>query len=728
MSQPSELPESVRDPLAALLAGFKKEAKPYLLSYGVGGHSKEVLWYTLPASGYAPYVAPGNPPSSTPNTPYSSPTTNNFAGDNPPANVGTFPFHPNITRHWLGGDTRYVVSIPGNVTKLGNGLPDLNQKVATAFPGLVASPPNYTWQNWVNDIQSAMGMFVQVPSAEIGVKFDGAPYAAGNYNRSTGAAMPTGVLSTGTFIWSVFDSTPGPTGNGINEIILTDQNLLGGIGFASMLVDPSNGQIIECDIIFNVGQTTANVDQGLFQLSPAGGSTAPAEWTALPHEIGHFWGLDHTNLHPGAGLTTPISAVTAGSLSVYPPTAPVPGGPLEIPVTVGGITWLGAGYNLLSQQLPPDDATALSRIYPVLVPDRNRGKYPLINMTATIQGQYRTAAQGTGIFGKNILAVPALTAGTSNATFAQRGVISGTARLDMDALLTAATGLYVDTRPGMNNAPYYAGPSVMGQQNGTGDFSLQGLTVGGGFDATTGTPLAYDIIMESSGPLGVSMTNQAEWFNEGTGPNALYFGNSPTTGGNANGVLVHSSTVVATGASGPVLLLAGATITSTSVVAGSVIDLHPSDTADGAITSTAFTTFPNNAGAIPAPAPAVREQAIRPLVSITPRSGRTQATNVTIRSRCDLANLDLTLGSGVRLYVNGVDQTTAILTAYPPTVNPAGTYAEWVIPMNVIVGTTLPSQPVNVIFLSKVQTSQAFDLVDPAVAVIAAWGRNDVVL
>ncbi|HGY89974.1 MAG TPA: hypothetical protein ENK43_02245, partial [Planctomycetes bacterium] len=79
MSQPSELPESVRDPLAALLAGFKKEAKPYLLSYGVGGHSKEVLWYTLPASGYAPYVAPGNPPSSTPNSPYSSPTTSNFA-------------------------------------------------------------------------------------------------------------------------------------------------------------------------------------------------------------------------------------------------------------------------------------------------------------------------------------------------------------------------------------------------------------------------------------------------------------------------------------------------------------------------------------------------------------------------------------------------------------------------------------------------------------------------
>ena len=129
-----------------------------------------------------------------------------------------------------------------------------------------------------------------------------------------------------------------------------------------------------------------------------------------------------------------------------------------------------------------------------------------------------------------------------------------------------------------------------------------------------------------------------------------------------------------------------------------------------------------------APPPAVREQAIRPLVSIRPRSGRAQATNVTIRSRCDVAQLDLNRGSGLRLYVNGIDQTMAILPSNPTTVSPSGNYAEWIIPMASIVGSTPPSQPVRVTFLSKVQTSQAFDLVNPTVAVIAAWGRNDVVL
>ena len=39
-----------------------------------------------------------------------------------------------------------------------------------------------------------------------------------------------------------------------------------------------------------------------------------------------------------------------------------------------------------------------------------------------------------------------------------------------------------------------------------------------------------------------------------------------------------------------------------------------------------------------------------------------------------------------------------------------------------------PIQPITVSFLSKVQTSQAPELVSPSVGITAAWGRNDVVL
>ena len=725
MSQPSELPESVRDPMAALFAGFKKQAKPYLLSYGAGGCSKEVLWYTLPVSGYAPFV----PATSPLHSPYTTSANTGLAGDNPPANVGTFPFHPNITRHWRNGIATYVVSIPRNVPALSNGLPDLTQKVVNAFTfnAGTQSSSTYTWQNWVNDVQLAMSRFQQVASADVQATFLGAPYAAKDYTSSLGAPMPPSILtSAGTYIWSAYDTTqPGPTGNGINEIILTDQPI-GGLGFTSMLVDPANGEIIECDILFNVAATAAN--GGVFGLiRPVGGGvSAPGEWTALPHELGHFWGLDHTNLHPGSGLAA-LNSVTGASLSSFP-AAPAPAGPSEIPGMAGAITYMGLGYNLLGQALHPDDATALSRIYPVRLPDSSRGKYPLINLTATMRGRFQDV-NGNGVFGKNILAVPALTVGTVGATYAQRGILSGMDRLDMDPLLTTPNP-YVDTRPGMNAALYYPGSSVVGMAGGTGGFSIQGLIVGGAFDATTGTPLAYDLIMEESGisRLRNGTGSQSEWFNDGV----FYAGNTPTTANlpSENGVLVHSSTYTTSGLqSGPVSLLPGETITSLSVVAGTVIDLHPSDTNDGVIAGTTYTT----AGSSPSftTAPAVREQAFRPLVSIDPRFGRARAQNVTIRARCDRANLDMTLGTGVRLYVNGVDKTTAILSSYPPTVFPSGSpnpsYAQWTIPMTAIVGSTPQDEPVRVTFLAKVLTSQAFDLID-GTAIIAAWGRNDVVL
>lgn len=227
------------------------------LSFGGRFAQPEVPWFVLP-SNYQPYAAPGPIDS-----PYSTPSVTNQSPDNPPT-FGTsgFRIHPNITRHWLGGNATFVVVVPQNLPTVtiedpgtggegggGNGEPDLSLNIVDFF-GIAANgiAATYTWQNWVDAVRRTMDKFSLCPTAQTQATFLGV--VRGAYGLTEG--VPPMVLDR--FIWSTLNG--GPTGNGVNEIILADQNILG-IGLTSMLVDPATGEIVECDVLINVGQTPA---------------------------------------------------------------------------------------------------------------------------------------------------------------------------------------------------------------------------------------------------------------------------------------------------------------------------------------------------------------------------------------------------------------------------------------------------------------------------------------
>jgi len=371
-----------------------------------------------------------------------------------------------------------------------------------------------------------------------------------------------------------------------------------------------------------------------------------------------------------------------------------------------------------------DETTGMSLIYPVLMPRKGSGRYPLINQTASMRGRFQDAT-GNGVFGKNLWVVPALTAAASG-VYPERGVISGTARNDMDSFFLAS-GVYVDNRPGFGGN-YYTGPSVVGLSTAnndvaTGDFAIEGLPVGDSdFDATSGDPLEYDLVMEDSSLLGVNTTNQAEWFNEGT----FYIGNTPTVGGGVPPlVMVHSSTT--SSIAGGVFTInptPSTNFTSTSVVPGSVIYVFPGETSEYSLNPLNPPSWlaPNTLS-YPQPSPplfyARREQVARPLVAITPRIGRASAQDLVIKARCDLTFVD---ASTAQLWINGTNQSGLL---HPAT---SANFVTWSVPMTSITA-MYPNvnQPINVTFLVRAMAPAPVDP-DTGAPFILGVGRNDVVL
>ena len=743
--------------------------KDSLVAMTFGGVAAEphVPWFLLPRSSFAPMTLPPSPAS-----PYTIGATGTIP-DNPPLMSG-FPFHANITRHWPGGTASYVIVVPRTVPNRPGapGIPDLSQPVYLAFPGLPINA-SYRWDDWVRDVQRVFAKYNAVQTADVNVSFAGVVYESERYSRTEGAVPAV----LGPVIWP--NTSSGPTGNGVNEIILTDQPITG-LGLTSMLVDPTKGHIVECDVIFNVGISAANTgaNPGFFQTIPGTSNvTTPREWTGLPHEIGHFYGLDHTNLHPGVAFPSAIpptsyAAGTGGSRARYPVTLVNPLAP-PFPMMVGSITYLGAGSNVAASnfQLPVDDQVGLSIIYPVDMPRPLSAKVPLKNLTASVRGKCLENPTGFGIFGRNVWVLQQGSLDVQDAGFPVTGVISGTARNTDDPLLLQTPSLYVDNTTTSPN-PFYAVPSWVGApwgpgtpapaQQAGGDFSIDGIPASADLDLfnLSSDPIEYDVILENSSLLGVAGGggNQAEWF--GMGGILMYTGNPltpspPLPTGNTHPTIPYALTSLenidpSSGAPG-----AASPVESLSVVAGTVIYINPKD-----INNDQLVALPGGNPPMPPtgwestlqthPGPPIdrfREQSVRPLVSITPRLGRSTATNVVITARLD------TTGGPTSLF--GFDTTAAILlvngtpfTLPAPAVTsfvtgttslvPAPGAARWTISMSTIVafaGVT-SNQPIELVFTLPAMvvgpTPGSFGI-DPGNLsqtrrIVLAVGRNDVVL
>ena len=653
-------------------------------------------WMVLPST-FGPFVAP---PAA--GSPY-SPGGMNQGADNPPPfplpsghpTILTTPIstHANITRFWPEGETRYTIVIPRSVPPVSGNTPDLNTTMKATFPSLVSGTSSagtsYTWNDWVRAVRGTFDRYTKIATAETNALFQGTAYEPTPYSLTTGA--PNFAATVGQFIWPI--NLGGPTGNGVNEIILCD-NTVPGLGLTSMLVDPTTGAIIECDVIFDVGVTAANPGStgGFFQSFQVGTqniTTTPNEWTGLPHEVGHYFGMDHTNLHPGlafpAALPVGSYAVGTGASRAVYPTTINPAAP-PFPMMVGFVTYLGAGADATTAAMHPDDATCLSLTYPVDMPRPLSSKVPLINNSASIRGRLTDdVVNFAGVFGRNVWVVPQDLLDAAGG-FPTTGIISGASRITDDPLVLQA-GLYVDNRVSVTAPmPSFIGTSVLGafvtfNTNATGDFSVDGIPAPSLDISLLGAaadPPEFDLVIEESQFLGVAGLggNQAEWFGQ-TGTPITYAAIPGSSAGNPLpiplttplGVAMTSHENISTTGCHPDA--AATPVQSTSMLAGTVIYVNGLETLETNIVGAPGippTLTGSSCVALSVPPgttqpPRLREQQVRPLVGITPRTGRAASSTLDITIRLDTPAThtafayDMTTAT---LVVNGVDQSSLI--------------------------------------------------------------------
>ncbi len=443
-----------------------------------------------------------------------------------PNNPSPVPYHSNVMRHWSGmrpgNPVQVVISCPFNnpATPAPNGT----SAADNIFPG-GSVPTVYTWQTWISHIQTTFNKFANVATADVwvttAVVYADTPVlgtTTPGYSSATAYAVydppglagvlppapaPLAAASTGQLIWdysaTAIAPTPtwsntgtepigtGPTGNGFNEVIFLQNRVVNNGGFCSMDLNAQTGAIIECDVIFDTNSFIYGLAAGL-----------PNQTTAFVHEIGHFFGLDHTNLHPGGGGVPP--SVYAG-----PSWMSYTGAPAEYPGMMSAVTrFFGTDMVNGIPLLHRDDATGLSRIYPVQSPAS--GKDPLINTTATIRGRLHIPApSGRARFGDNVFPI-ARAVGTSlpvpatppDMAFQMSpvGTISGTARLSSTDVVGA-----LDTSTGTTSS---------------GAFEIVGITAlnFGGLGSTL-YGIQYDIVAEDLGFCGLSSGSYGEWYSEG---------------------------------------------------------------------------------------------------------------------------------------------------------------------------------------------------------------------
>lgn len=615
-----------------------------------------------PAGGYAyttpPYLLSGPAATKPPNP------------DNPSTNRN----HSNIMRHWANSSqsspVQVIIACP--VLAAAAGTSDI-------FNGGLSGGLSYTWASFVSDIVNTFAAFTGCPTANVWVNTmpvytdtvlpgysAAAAYAVYDLPGATAKPAPLSVFLGGQLIWDYnFTPTPvvepnrnGPTGNGFNEILFLQNRPLGNGGFCSMDLDPATGAIIECDVAFDVSS----------YLPSAPSPGLPNETTAFRHEIGHFFGLDHTNLQPASSNygTPSWMGFSTNPLN-----------PIELSGMLGGIRRFPT-VNMVGQALHTDDAAGLSRIYPVQVPNTALGKDCLINTTATIRGTVFKSS-GTPRFGDNVFVLQRGFGATGppappDTSYPRVGTISGTARLtpsDVVGAINSATG-----------RPTSGGYEIIG---------IPAASPLPGALPPYGT--VYDVIAEDLGFSlgGVAAPSYGEWYQE-TFLNPVVNAIGPLQ--NQTRFYASDYTLIAPGLPGPVTAWTSTQVVSSlRVVEGTVIDLGTILHAGGANRM-------------------VFDMTSRPLLHISPRTRPAAGGGfVTLTSA---SNYPLSLNS-LSLTVNGIHFNLAALS--PGSMSIAAPLITVTIPANLLL---TPGVPARLVFTAR-------EAVQPgANGVSFALGRNEV--
>lgn len=427
-----------------------------------------VLWYVMAM----PAPPPGTPPGlNCPNTSPYAPFALDPATSPNPNNPDPLGIQPLVTRHWpnTGAPVTYIISIPPTMSA-----------GADIFAGAL-SGGQYPWTTFTTQIETLMNGVSAIATANTPPVMRLTSYPAGMATPDYYNFVGPIIANTGQFLWAwtgPMGGCGGPTGNGVNEFTFVSTSL-GGVtgGLTSMLVNPSTGVISECDVIFEVAPGNSVQWNGL---------TTQAH-TGLAHEVGHFWGLDHTNLHKGG----------SAALTPMPPSIGIAyGSSYDLPAMVASHTTsvtIPPASDRVNDPWRPDDIAAFSALYPVNTIAGS--KLPMINTSAVITGRViDSAAAGAGVFGMNAYVVRAPVAGIPPLTPSQMapavGAITGTARPDIYAI----TGV-LDTATGARC---------------TGDFRIDGIP------AMWGAYYDYTLYMESPASSNFGTTLLGEWWFEST--------------------------------------------------------------------------------------------------------------------------------------------------------------------------------------------------------------------